>query len=65
MAVGILADEEVEGAEDYEGVPSWLHTVTEVRLADLTSVLVRDGVVTLEELCAGSTARRCEQLGFV
>lgn len=65
VAVGILADEEVEGAEDYEGLPSWLHTVTEVRLADLTSVLVRDGVVTLEELCAGSTARRCEQLGFV
>ena len=65
VAVGILADEEVEGAEDFEGVPSWLHTVTEVRLADLTSVLVRDGAVTLDELCSGSTARRCEQLGFV
>lgn len=65
VAVGILADEEVEGAEDFEGVPSWLHTVTEVRLVDLTSVLVRDGAVTLEELCSGSTARRCEQLGFV
>jgi ABC-type xylose transport system substrate-binding protein len=65
VAVGILADEEVEGAEDFEGVPSWLYTVTEVRLVDLTSVLVRDGAVTLEDLCSGSTARRCEQLGFV
>lgn len=65
VAVGILADEEVEGAEDFEGVPSWLHTATEVRLVDLTSVLVRDGAVTLEDLCSGATARRCEQLGFV
>ncbi len=65
VAVGILAEEEVEGAEDFEGVPSWLHPVTEVRLAVLTSVLVREGVVTLDELCSGSTARRCERLGFV
>lgn len=65
VAVGILADDEVEGAEDLEGVPSFLHAVTEVRLADLTSVLVREGAVTLEELCSGSTARRCERLGFV
>ena len=65
VAVGILADDEVEGAEDHEGVPSWLYEVTEVRLAQLTSVLVREGVVTIDELCAGSTARRCEQLGFV
>ena len=65
VAVGILANDEVEGAEDVEGVPSFLHTVTEVRLADLTSVLVREGAVTLEELCSGSTARRCERLGFV
>jgi ABC-type xylose transport system substrate-binding protein len=65
VAVGILAKDEVEGAEDVEGVPSFLHTVTEVRLADLTSVLVREGAVTLEELCSGSTARRCERLGFV
>jgi ABC-type xylose transport system substrate-binding protein len=65
VAVGILAGDEVEGAEDFEGVPSFLHPVTEVRLADLTSVLVREGAVTLEELCSGSTARKCERLGFV
>jgi ABC-type xylose transport system substrate-binding protein len=65
VAVGLLADEEVEGAEDFEGVPSWLHAVSEVRLAGLTNVLVREGTVTLDELCAGSTARRCERLGFV
>lgn len=65
VAVGILAGDEVGGAEDFEGVPSWLHTATEVRLPDLTSVLVRQGAVTLDELCSGSTARRCEQLGLV
>jgi ABC-type xylose transport system substrate-binding protein len=65
VAVGILADDEVEGAEDFEGVPAWLHTVTDVRRADLTNVLVRDGAITLEELCSGSTARDCERLGFV
>ena len=36
-----------------------------VRLAGLTDVLVREGAFTLDELCDGSTARRCEQLGFV
>jgi ABC-type xylose transport system substrate-binding protein len=65
VAVGVLADEEPEGAEDFEGVPSWLHTATEVRLAGLTDVLVREGAFTLDELCDGSTAQRCEQLGFV
>lgn len=65
VAVGLLADDEVEGAEDFEGVPSWLHAVTEVRLARLTGVLVRDGTITLDELCSGATARRCERLGFV
>lgn len=65
VAVGVLADEEPEGAEDFEGVPSWLHATAEVRLAGLTDVLVREGAFTLDELCDGSTARRCEQLGFV
>ncbi|WP_107772018.1 type 1 periplasmic-binding domain-containing protein [Nocardioides sediminis] len=65
VAVAVLAGAEVEGAEDLEGVPSFLHAVTEVRLADLTTVLVGQGAVTLEELCSGSTARRCERIGFV
>ena len=46
-------------------MPSWLYPVTQVRLDDLTTVLVGQGVLTLEDLCSGSTARRCERLGFV
>jgi ABC-type sugar transport system substrate-binding protein len=65
VAVGVLADEEPAGAEEHEGVPSWIYPVDEVRLADLTTVLVGQGVLTLDELCSGSTARRCERLGFV
>lgn len=65
VAVGILAGVDLEGAEDVEGVPSWLHAATEVRLAQVTDVLVREGAMTLDELCSGSTARRCERLGFV
>jgi ABC-type sugar transport system substrate-binding protein len=65
VAVGVLADEEPAGAEQHEGVDSWLYPVTEVRLADLTTVLVGQGEVTLDELCSGATARRCEHLGFV
>ena len=65
VAVGALAGEEPAGAEEHEGVASWLYPVTEVRLADLTTVLVGQGEVTLEDLCAGTTSRRCERLGLV
>lgn len=64
VAVGLVAGEPVEGATDHEGVPSWLFTTTEVTRENLTSVLVAEGAMTLEELCAGEPARACVRLGF-
>lgn len=64
VAVRLLADAEVSGAVDHEGVPSWLYEAIEVRLANLTTVLVGRGVITIEDLCEGETAKRCEKLGL-
>ncbi len=33
--------------------------------APLTTLLVGQGVLTLDELCEGETAKRCARLGFV
>ena len=63
-AVGFLADEPLAGDEEFDGVESWLHRDQEVTVDSLTSVLVGQGVVTLDELCAGETAKRCARLGL-
>ena len=63
-AVGFLADEPLAGDEEVDGVESWLHRDQEVTVDSLTSVLVGQGVVTLDELCAGETAKRCARLGL-
>ena len=64
VVVGQLADDPAPGSEEHEGVPSWLYDITEVDLDSLTTVLVGEGVITLEELCEGSTARRCARFGL-
>ena len=64
VAVGQVAGTPVPDGKKHEGVTSWLYEATEVRLDDLTTVLVREGVITLEELCEGSTAERCERFGL-
>ena len=64
VAVGVVAEEPVAGAVDHEGVPSWLFEATEVDIDTLTSVLVADQAVTLDELCDGDTAKRCARLGL-
>jgi len=63
-AVGFLADEPLAGDEEVEGVESWLHQDQEVTIDSLTSVLVGQGVLTLDELCAGQAAKRCARLGL-
>ena len=60
----LLADEPLAGDEEVDGVESWLHRDQEVTVDSLTSVLVGQGVVTLDELCAGETAKRCARLGL-
>ncbi len=54
------------GADDQEvdGVESWLYEHQDVTIDELTSVLVGRGVLTLDELCSGSTEKRCVKLGL-
>lgn len=65
VAVGELADEPVGESVDHDGVPSWLFESASVTVNDLTSVVVASGAMTLAELCAGGTAKRCAKLGLV
>jgi ABC-type xylose transport system substrate-binding protein len=65
VAVGELVGEPLDGAVDNGGVPSWLFEPVEVTVNDLTTVVVARGAITLEELCAGDTAKRCARLGLV
>ena len=65
VAVGELVDEPVSESVDTEGVPSWLFEPVDVTVNDLTTVVVARGALTLDELCAGKTAKRCARLGLV
>lgn len=64
LAVAFLAGEPVEGGVEVDGVESWLYPDSEVTVDTLTSVLVADGVLTLDELCSGDTSKRCARLGL-
>lgn len=64
VTLGQLAGTRVPGGKEHEGVTSWLYDATEVTLDSLTTVLVGQGVVDLEELCRGRTAQRCARYGL-
>lgn len=64
VSVALLADEPATGGEDVDGVQSWLYTAQDVTLDTLTTVLVGGGVLTLDDLCVGTTAKRCQQIGL-
>jgi hypothetical protein len=64
VAVAFLADIPVEDGEDVDGVESWLYQGQDVTIDTLTSVLVGQGVVTIDDLCSGSTEKRCSKLGL-
>ncbi|NYE37270.1 ABC-type xylose transport system substrate-binding protein [Nocardioides cavernae] len=64
VAVAFLADTPAADAEVVDGVESWLYESQEVTVDTLTSVLVGQGVVTLDDLCSGETAKRCVRLGL-
>jgi ABC-type xylose transport system substrate-binding protein len=64
VAVAFLADAPVTDAEVVDGVESWLYQDREVTIDSLTSVLVAQGVVDLDELCSGATEKRCARLGL-
>ena len=50
--------------QDVDGVESWLYQDQDVTIDTLTSVLVGQGVLTLDELCSGATHKRCARLGL-
>jgi ABC-type xylose transport system substrate-binding protein len=64
VAVAFLADTTPAGGEDVDGVETWLYEDVEVTLDTLTSVLVADGAITLDDLCGGTTAGRCVRWGL-
>ena len=64
LAVAYLADEPVEGGEDVDGVESWLYSDRDVTVDTLTSVLVAEGILTLDDLCSGDTRKQCARLGL-
>ena len=64
VAVALLAGNPLPDGEEVDGVRSWLYDVRDVTIDSLTSVLVAEGVVTLDELCAGDTEKRCTRLGL-
>ncbi len=64
VAVAFLAGTTPEGGEDVDGVDTWLYEDVRVTVDDLTSVLVADGAITLDDLCAGTTAGRCVRWGL-
>lgn len=49
---------------DVDGVPTTLLEPTVVRLETVTNTVVRQGVFTIEEICAGAVAKRCTALGI-
>ncbi|GAB3027906.1 hypothetical protein GCM10011376_16790 [Nocardioides flavus (ex Wang et al. 2016)] len=64
VAVAFLADVPAEGGEVVDGVESWLYRHQEVTIDSLTSVLVAQEVVHLDDLCSGQTEKRCTRLGL-
>src|SRR5918993_499683 len=64
VALAYLADEPVSDGEDVDGVESWLYDDQEVTVDTLTSVLVAQGAVSLDDLCSGATEKRCARLGL-
>lgn len=64
VSVALLAGTPVPGGERVDGVESWFYTAQEVTVDTLTTVLVGQGVVTLDDLCSGSTEKRCERFGL-
>lgn len=63
-AVAFLAGAPLEDGEEVDGVDSWLFRDQAVTVDTLTSVLVAQGVLTLDDLCDGDTAKRCAELGL-
>lgn len=65
VVVALLTGGEPRGGEDLDGVRSWPFEVEPVTLDSLTSTMVHDGAIDLDDLCAGPVRRRCTSLGLL
>lgn len=65
VVVALLTGDEPAGGEEVEGVESWTFEARPVTLASLTSTMVHDGAIGLDELCAGGLRARCTALGLL
>ena len=64
LAGGLPRRHPVEDGEEVDGVESWLLQRQRGHRRHPTSVLVGEGVVTLDDLCSGNTRKRCARLGL-
>jgi ABC-type xylose transport system substrate-binding protein len=64
VAVALMAGTPVPDAQEVDGVQSWFYEDQVVTIDSLTSVLVAQGAVTLDDLCSGETGKRCDRYGF-
>lgn len=65
VVVALLTGGEPRGGTDRDGTRSWEFEVRPVVLASLTSTMVHDGAVDLDDLCAGRVRPRCTTLGLL
>ena len=64
VAVDVLLGAAVPGTHRFQGVPSVIFEPVLVSLDNLTDTVVRDGGVSIAELCSGEVLAVCEELGI-
>lgn len=64
VAVQLLRGEAVTGSTMHEGVPAHVFAPIPVTRENLTNTVVRDGLVTIDELCPVSMQPYCERHGI-
>lgn len=64
LAAAVITGDPAPGTTEFEGVSSVLLEPRLITLDTLTNTVVRDGEVTIDQLCDGETSRRCEELGL-
>lgn len=64
VAASLATGGKVTGTEEYGNLPAFVFPVRVVTIDTLTSVLVREGLYTTEELCDAETLPTCVELGI-
>jgi D-xylose transport system substrate-binding protein len=64
IAATLVTGGTVEGAEDYEGVPSFIFDPVVVILNNIANTIVRDGVFDIATLCAPRLGTACSRAGL-